>query len=49
MSLLSLKNLTFTYSKPNLLDNITLHIERGERIGLVGRNGAGKSTLMKLI
>ncbi len=49
MSLLSLKNLTFTYSKPNLLENITLHIERGERIGLVGRNGAGKSTLMKLI
>ena len=49
MPLLSLNNLTFTYSKPNLLDGITLHIERGERIGLVGRNGAGKSTLMKLI
>jgi ATP-binding cassette subfamily F protein uup len=49
MALLSLNNLKFTYSKPNLLDGITLHIERGERIGLVGRNGAGKSTLMKLI
>ncbi|MFO0223536.1 MAG: ATP-binding cassette domain-containing protein [Planctomyces sp.] len=49
MPLLSLKNLTFTYTKPTLLGNITLHIERGERIGLVGRNGAGKSTLMKLI
>ncbi len=49
MPLLSLNNLTFTYSKPNLLESITLHIERGERIGLVGRNGAGKSTLMKLI
>ena len=49
MPLLSLNNLTFTYSKPNLLEGITLHIERGERIGLVGRNGAGKSTLMKLI
>jgi ATP-binding cassette subfamily F protein uup len=49
MALLSLNNLSFTYSKPNLLENITLHIERGERIGLVGRNGAGKSTLMKLI
>ncbi|MFN9719506.1 MAG: ATP-binding cassette domain-containing protein, partial [Planctomycetota bacterium] len=49
MPLLSLNNLSFTYSKPNLLENITLHIERGERIGLVGRNGAGKSTLMKLI
>lgn len=49
MALLSLNNLSFTYSKPNLLEGITLHIERGERIGLVGRNGAGKSTLMKLI
>ncbi|HQX52150.1 MAG TPA: ATP-binding cassette domain-containing protein [Planctomycetaceae bacterium] len=49
MALLSLNNLTFTYSRPNLLDGITLHVERGERIGLVGRNGAGKSTLMKLI
>jgi ATP-binding cassette subfamily F protein uup len=49
MPLLSLNKLTFTYSKPNLLEGITLHIERGERIGLVGRNGAGKSTLMKLI
>jgi ABC-type iron transport system FetAB ATPase subunit len=32
MPLLSLKNLTFTFTKPNLLENITLHIERGERI-----------------
>ncbi|MEZ6034270.1 MAG: ATP-binding cassette domain-containing protein [Planctomycetaceae bacterium] len=49
MPLLSLNNLSFTYSNPTLLEGITLHIERGERIGLVGRNGAGKSTLMKLI
>lgn len=49
MPLLALKNLTFTYSKPNLLENINLIVDRGEKIGLVGRNGAGKSTLMKLI
>ena len=49
MSLLSLVNLSFTYASPTLLNNITLHVERGERIGLVGRNGAGKSTLMKII
>ena len=49
MPLLSLRNLSFTWTKPNLLQDITLHFERGERVGLVGRNGAGKSTLMKLI
>ncbi|MEP3479538.1 MAG: ATP-binding cassette domain-containing protein [Fuerstiella sp.] len=49
MALLSINQLTFTYSNPTLLDEVTLHVERGERIGLVGRNGAGKSTLLKLI
>ncbi len=34
---------------PHLLDEATLTIEKGERIGLVGRNGTGKSTLLKLL
>ena len=49
MPQLSLNNVTFAYSHPPLLESATLHIEAGERIGLVGRNGAGKSTLLKLI
>lgn len=49
MAQLSLNNVSFAYSHPALLENATLHIEAGERIGLVGRNGAGKSTLLKLI
>jgi ATP-binding cassette subfamily F protein uup len=37
------------FGGPELLDGVTLQIERGERVCLVGRNGAGKSTLMKII
>lgn len=32
-----------------VLDNINLHIGRGEKVGILGRNGAGKSTLIRLI
>ena len=49
MSCLRLKNLSFSYGGPNILDGVDLIIDPGERIGLLGRNGAGKSTLMKLI
>jgi capsular polysaccharide transport system ATP-binding protein len=32
-----------------ILDDINLRIERGEKIGILGRNGSGKSTLIRLI
>ena len=49
MALVSLNEIQFSYGGGALLDDVTLQIERGERVGLVGRNGSGKSTLMKLI
>lgn len=43
-------DVSFGYeSQPNLLQNFHLHIQAGERVGLVGRSGAGKSTLVNLL
>jgi ABC transport system ATP-binding/permease protein len=44
-----LQEVKIAFGGPELLDGVTLQIERGERVCLVGRNGAGKSTLMKII
>ncbi len=49
MALLSLHDVSIAYGGPLLLDSVTLHIEKRERICVVGRNGEGKSTLMRII
>ena len=48
MSLLSLDDVTFSHGGPPLLSGVTLRLEPGQRMALVGRNGAGKSTLLKV-
>ncbi len=37
------------YEERTVLDGISLTVEQGEAIGLVGKNGCGKSTLLKLM
>lgn len=49
MALCSLRDVSLGFGGELVLENIDLQIERGERLGLVGRNGVGKSTLLKLI
>ena len=46
---LALRNIAKSYGDKHLFDGITLKIEGGERIALIGDNGTGKSTLIKMI
>lgn len=48
--LIEIVGLTKSYdSEKNVLENVDLTIERGEKIAIVGKNGAGKSTLTRII
>lgn len=49
MSAFELRDATVSYDGNTVLNRITLQIERGERVALVGRSGVGKSTLLHLL
>ena len=49
MNYLQLENVSKTYGEKILLDDISLNINKGDKIGLVAKNGSGKSTLLRLI
>jgi len=47
--MLNVHNLTVSFAGSNLFSGITFKLNKGDRIGLIGKNGAGKSTLLKVI
>ncbi len=49
MSLLTLANVSCTFGTQIVLDGVTMSVEPGEKIGLIGRNGSGKTTLMRVM
>ena len=49
MPLVTLDSLSIAFGHVPLLDNVTLHIDPGERVAVIGRNGAGKSTLLNIL
>lgn len=49
MSLLSIKNLTCSYTDKQILNNLSMEVPVGQIVGLLGANGSGKTTLLKCI
>jgi ATP-binding cassette subfamily F protein uup len=49
MPLVTIRNLSLRFRGPPLLDDVTCHVEAGQRIGLLGRNGSGKTSLLRLL
>lgn len=49
MSIIEIKNLSFSYDKQVILENINLNVEEHDFLAIIGPNGGGKSTLLKLI
>ena len=49
MNLLTIENMSKSYTERMLFDHVSFGINEGEKIGVIGINGTGKSTLLKII
>ncbi len=49
MAIIEIENLSFSYNKQKILENICLKVEERDFLAIIGPNGGGKSTLLKLI
>ena len=49
MAFISMQGISLAFNSVSLFEGVSLTVERGEKVGLVGRNGSGKSTLLRMI
>ncbi|WP_455951794.1 ABC-F family ATP-binding cassette domain-containing protein [Eubacterium sp.] len=49
MNILSLENITHSYTERKLFDETSFYLHEGENVGVIGINGTGKSTLLKIM
>lgn len=49
MNILSLENITHSYTERKLFDEANFYLHEGEKVGIIGINGTGKSTLLKIM
>jgi iron(III) transport system ATP-binding protein len=47
--MLQVKNISFSYNKTTVLDDISFTLKQGEHLSVIGQSGSGKSTLLKLL
>lgn len=48
-ALIKLENVSFRYQNEEVLDHISLEVEQGDFVGIIGPNGSGKTTLLRII
>ena len=47
--MLEVQNIAFAYGRRRILEDVTLKVDSGETVALVGANGSGKTTLMRVL
>lgn len=49
MNILSLENITHSYTEKKIFDKASFYLHEGDKVGIIGINGTGKSTLLKIM
>ena len=49
MNVLTIQNLSKSFGKQKIIDNLNLSVPEGSVFGFIGKNGAGKTTTMKMV